>query len=293
MKKILVTGASGFLGWHIVNTLQNRFSVLGTYSSTPVSFPMAETCFIDITNPDSVKSCFAGFSPDVIIHAAAEANGKICEENPEHARLVNVSGTETIIHAILNPETLLIYISTDLVFDGKNAPYSETDAPAPLSQYGLSKLQAEEAVQRLWKHHVIVRPPLMFGSPAATGKGCFLQWIDQMFQKGGKAPLFIDEIRTPADVEDVVSALLLVIENPGPYRLYHAGGPERLTRVEFGKRLAAVRNYDPDMISVTRLSEMNTGYPRPEDVSLDSSRLIQTYGFRLTPIEESLRMIYL
>ncbi|MDX9754759.1 MAG: sugar nucleotide-binding protein, partial [bacterium] len=139
------------------------------------------------------------------------------------------------------------------------------------------------------KNPIILRPCLMYGPKTETGRGSFLQWMDEAFQQGNAVSLFRDEIRTPVFVLDVINAIAHLLTELTPFRLYHVGGPERIRRSEFGLRVAAIRGYIPELIKETQLAELSTGYPRPEDVSLDSSLIQNTFNLRLTPIGEGIR----
>ena len=90
---------------------------------------------------------------------------------------------------------------------------------------------------RLWKNHVIVRPAILYGAPTSIGRGSFLQWMYQTLSRGEPLDLFADEYRTPVFVNDVVAAVTSLVERVGQHRIYHVGGPERLSRLEIGRRL--------------------------------------------------------
>ncbi|MBD3266219.1 sugar nucleotide-binding protein [bacterium] len=288
-KTILVTGASGFLGWHVANHLNDEYAVGMAYSSNPVEMSGCNAFSLDITDPQSIKSCFEQCDPAVIVHCAALASGKTCQDDPPYARAVNIKGTENLLSAFNRPDGFFIYISTDLVFDGEHAPYRETDESHPVSVYGNSKREAEQYVLNTCSNSLVLRPPLMYGPITGMGKGSFAQWIDTQFQTAGKVNLFCDEVRTPAYVYDIAEAVKRLIADPGPERIYHVGGPERITRSAFGYKLAEIRGYDARKIHETYLADMSTGYPRPRDVSLDSTRIQQTHGLRLTSVEEGIR----
>tara|TARA_Y100000310_G_scaffold333939_1_gene412549 strand:+ start:6738 stop:7505 length:768 start_codon:yes stop_codon:yes gene_type:complete len=140
---ILLTGASGELGKSIVKS--NLFSSLLTPSKSE----------LDITNSDSLKKFFDNNDFDAVIHCAALARMKECEENPVKAITINMIGTNNLINEILKKEEAskkkirLIHISTDGVYSGKDGNYSEKDETIPYNVYGWTKLGAECAVHAL------------------------------------------------------------------------------------------------------------------------------------------------
>lgn len=288
-KRVLITGGSGFLGAILAENLSREHEVAFTFNSHEIEIPGCRGLRMDITRPESIAAVMQAFEPQAVIHAAAQANAALCQQDQEAARAVNLLGTERLLDALPTAKTRFIYISTDLVFDGENAPYSEKSEPRPISLYGISKLSAERTVLERGAASAVLRPALIYGPRSASGKGSFLQWMDDAFQKGEPLKLFENEARTPVYALDIVRALrAFLAEGTGGDRLYHLGGPERLTRVQFARKLAEIRGYDPGLIIPVQLGDVDTGYPRARDVSLDSRRIVETFGLRLTPAEEAL-----
>ncbi|MBI1390217.1 MAG: sugar nucleotide-binding protein [bacterium] len=290
-KRILITGGSGFLGSILAEYFREEHAVAATFSNRKIALYGVKMLHMNFTRPASVEACLDLFEPDVIIHCAAIANPAICQKDPDLAFEVNEKGTGLLIDHMPNPSVRLFYISTDLVFDGERAPYDETAAAEPLSVYGQSKLAAERVALE-WKHAVVIRPALIFGPMAESEKGSFAHWMDNALRDNEPVKLFEDEYRTPVYALDVARAIERMLDDRGPHRVYHAGGPERVTRVEFAETLCRVRGYDPSRITRARLADLDTGYPRARDVSLDSSRLVNTFQHEQTSIEAALREMF-
>src|SRR5262249_6344795 len=144
----------------------------------------------------------------------------------------------------------------------------EQDAPAPLSIYGQTKLAAEAAVSS-FDRHVVVRLSLLFGPSLGSYPSFFDEQIAAL--RGGRpCPLFADEWRTPLSLL-TASQRLLPIAVSDLTGLLHWGGPERLSRLEMGQRLATVLGCDPELVVPTNRASV-AAEPRPRDASLDSSR---------------------
>ncbi len=291
-KKILVTGGSGYLGRFTAMELSKKHEVAYTYSSKRINIPRCKAIRMNFLHPATIESSFKEFQPEAVVHCAALADGKECEASHEKALAVNVTGTKRLLKQLPNKDILFIYISTDLVFDGKNAPYDEQAEPNPLGFYGETKRRAEQLVQREWKKHIVLRCALMYGPEPPSGKGSFLQWMDRTFQEQDSISLFVDEFRTPLYVKDAAKAIEALVQKKGNHRLYHLGGPERVSRVDFGKQVAEIRGYDPAKIKETHIRDLDTGFFRPEDVSLDSSRIQSSHSVPMTPICDALKEIY-
>src|SRR5450432_3596094 len=126
---LLVTGASGLLGRKILSKAPGA-------SGWHLKTPAPGTTEVDATNRVSVESYFAGNDVATCIHCAADPDIKSCENDPGHARRVNVDATRNLAKACGRHGARLIFISTDYVFDGGEAAYSETSQPNPLQVYG-------------------------------------------------------------------------------------------------------------------------------------------------------------
>jgi dTDP-4-dehydrorhamnose reductase len=185
-------------------------------------------------------------------------------------------------------EAHLTTISTDLVFDGTNAPpqgLSEEDTPCPLSVYSQTKLAAERATQQS-SSNTVVRVALLYGHSHSQSLGV-LGWMERAFTERAPLPLFSDEFRTPIHVIDAASAILELSERARP-GIWHCGGPARVSRVEFGTLVAKAMNYDASLIRPTSRLTINADPARPEDVSLNSEKLWDTLGWRPRGVEEAL-----
>jgi dTDP-4-dehydrorhamnose reductase len=190
-----------------------------------------------------------------------------CARDPGRAEAVNTSATATLAELCDAAGARLVFVSTDLVFDGERAPYREADPPAPLSVYGRTKAAAEGAVLERARH-AVVRVSLLFG-PSLIGKANFFDHQVAALRGGQPVRLFHDEWRTPLGFATAARALAAIATSEVTGQL-HIGGPERMSRVEMGRRLAACLSTTAAIEPVSRFSI--AGEPRPRDTSLDSAR---------------------
>jgi len=145
--RLLITGANGQVGWHRQRTLA----------------PMGEIMAIDIqevdlTDLNAVSSTVRDFAPDIVVNAAAYTAVDKAESEPELARAINVAAPGKIAEECARTGALLVHYSTDYVYDGsKTAPYEENDATGPLSVYGQTKLEGDQAIMASGCAHIILR----------------------------------------------------------------------------------------------------------------------------------------
>jgi len=160
--RVLITGASSYVGASIYSRLKQRYHVVGTYHSNKM-FPELE--FLDITDKKSVMAFVLDKKPDAIIHVAANASGSWCEKNPKLAIAINQNGTRHIVDAANAVNARVILISSFAV--------TNTD-----SLYGRTKIASEKYVQEAKAGHAIIRPSLIIGfSPNTTNDRPFNRFL--------------------------------------------------------------------------------------------------------------------
>jgi dTDP-4-dehydrorhamnose reductase len=286
--RILVTGASGQLGSYLLRELGGRAAAVAAWSGTPrgdlFGVPLRP---VDLADADALAVAFREARPAVVVHAGALARVGDCHRDPARAERVNARGTAVLAELAAEAGARLVYVSTDLVFDGERGGYGEEDPPAPLSVYGRSKAAAERAVLAV-PGGSVVRVSLLFG-PSLTGRSAFFGEQVAALRAGRPVTLFADEWRTPLSLGVAARALLDVALSDFT-GLLHLGGPERLSRLGMGQRLAAVLGADPSAIVAVRREQAPAAEPRPRDTSLNSSRWRELFPGHPWPTwEEALR----
>jgi dTDP-4-dehydrorhamnose reductase len=286
--RILVTGASGQLGVYLLRELRGRPDDVVAWSGTRAGelfgTPLRP---VDLADRDGVAAAFRSARPDIVIHAAALSSVARCHREPEAARAVNAGGSECLAELAEAAGARLLLVSTDLVFDGERGWYTEGDAPSPLSVYGRTKALAEAAVQA-HPRGVVARVSLLFG-PTLVGRPSFFDEQVAALRERRPCTLFADEWRTPLSLFSAARALVALARSDY-VGVLHLGGPERMSRLEMGQRLAGFLGEDPSSIVVTTRGAVAAPEPRPRDVSLDSSRWRGLFPHQDWPAwEEALR----
>lgn len=270
-RPLLITGVSGFLGWHLSRLAKTTGLVQGTYHRHPVDQPGVAVAKIDLTARAGLWSWLVDLNPTAVIHTAALSQPNQCEQKPDQSYAINVIATRTLAEFCGSRSIPFVFTSTEQVFDGEAAPYSEVSTPHPINTYGHHKLEAEGMIREVHPNPIICRLPLLYG-PATPMAGSFLQGFLQTLAAGQPLSLFVDEFRSPAYVEDVAYGLLLALKIG--VDLIHLGGPERISRYEFGLRMAEVFGLPQDLLIPSYQRDVTMPARRPADVSTDNHRAL-------------------
>jgi dTDP-4-dehydrorhamnose reductase len=287
MKKLLITGASGFLGWHLCQLAKPEWEIYGTYLSHPLEIPGIKTLKANLTNFQELKRIFNDVKPEAVIHTAAHSQPNFCQTNPKESHAINVIASCNIAGLCADNSIPCAFTSTDLVFDGLNAPYQEIDAVCPVNLYGEQKAIAEADMLERYPMTAVCRMPLMFGAATPTAKS-FIQPFIQTLQAEKELSLFIDEFRTPVSGTTAAKGLLLALEKVNG--IIHLGGKERISRYDFGKILVEVFQLPTTGLKSCRQQDVKMAAPRPTDVSLDSSKAF-ALGYQPLSVREELEML--
>jgi len=269
MKTLLVTGASGVLGWNVCATAREWWRTVGIAHRHPIDLPGVSRLTCDLTHPGELRRLFEGVAPEAVVHCAAVASPDLCEAQPDESRRINVDVTADIADLCVRAGIPCAFVSTDLVFDGTRPPYREGDPVSPISVYGGQKAAAERAVRERHPGAVICRLPPIFGDPGPASVSFIHPWIAAL-RGGGELRLFVDEFRTPVGARTAATGLLMALGVGNG--ILHLGGRERISRYDLGILLAGVLGADAGLVTPGRRRDRTGGAPRPPDVSLDSSR---------------------
>ncbi len=289
MKKLLVTGASGFLGHHILRLFPGKYEVYGLYHKSSFALNGITSLQCDITNYIEIGNAIEDIEPEVVIHTAAISDANYCQQDQELSYTVNVESTKNLAGLCCDLQVPFLFTSTDLVFDGTKGMYTEEEARNPLSIYGEQKCLAEDAVLSIYPSAKIARLPLMFGSPKASA-GNYIQKFIKSLGEGHTAKLFYDEYRSVCGAKSVAEGLLFYLNSPVAPSVLHIAGKEKLSRYDFGLLVAEAFSLDTSFIERCSQKEVNMSAPRPADVSLDISRAI-SLGYIPMAAKDELHLI--
>lgn len=285
-QRLLITGASGFLGGNLCQVAQTLTSweVWGTYHTHPVTVAGIQSLPLDLTDAKSIKAVFEQVQPKAVIHTAAVSQPNFCQTHPDLSYQVNAIATWEIGQLCAERGIPCVFTSTDLVFDGLHPPYRETDAVSPVNRYGEHKVLAEVGLLERHPQAVVCRMPLMFGQGTGTAKSFMQPWLNAL-RSGETLNLFSDEVRTPVSATTAAKGLFLALtQGQG---ILHLGGVERISRYDFGVLLAQVFELPCELIQPCLQAAVKMAAPRPRDVSLESS-VAYRLGYQPLSLREEL-----
>lgn len=277
-RPLLITGASGFLGWKLCHRLKNTYDLVGTYyRHQPNDLADVKWERINLLQTNAIAALVKRIQPQAILHLAAISNTTFCQEHPGMSYHVNVYATVALAEAAAQCGIPLLMASTDLVFNGTSAPYTEEDFTHPRSQYGQQKQAAEEILLSDFERTIVGRLPLLFGQAPDYVHNFFTRSV-QALKKGESIRAFVDEHRSMVSTavaaewwaHVVAYALDDAIPWPRKERLFHLGGVESVTRYDFMVAVARQLGLNADWVEAGYQAQAPYPQTRPADVRLDS-----------------------
>lgn len=280
---MVLTGGSGLLALNWACAMRDRWDVvLGTHLHN-VDLKGVSSRRIDLGDPQCLESQLGQLSPDLVVHTAGLTDVDRCENAPELATLVNAKLAQNVAQVAARTGLGLIHISTDHLFAGNRGPYGECDVPCPLNEYGRSKLKGEELVQEACPQALVVRTNF-FGWGHA-GRQSFSDWIICSLRAGNAISLFDDVYFTPvlADVLAMAAHELAAAGSSGTFNLV---GDDRVSKYEFGLRLAERFALPVELIRRDQLVHANLRAQRPRDMSLSNAKARSRLGRGLGSLDD-------
>lgn len=265
--KVLVTGASGQLGYDVCEELKRRkVDYVGTSSKE-----------LDITDPVAVERTLQELRPDAVIHCAAYTKVDQAEDEPELCWAVNAEGTKNLAAACRRINAKMLYISTDYVFPGTGERFYEpTDPVGPVNTYGRSKLAGELAVQSLLDRYFIVRISWVFGKNGNN----FVKTMLRLAETRTELNVVCDQIGSPTYTADLAPLLCDMVQTE-KYGIYHATNEGVCSWAEFAEKIFRIAGKNVRVHSIPT-SEYPTKAERPLNSRMNKQRLEEN-GFSVMP----------
>jgi dTDP-4-dehydrorhamnose reductase len=279
MKKILLTGRTGQVGYELERSLQGRGQIIALDRSQ-----------LDLSNLAQVRNVIREVKPDLIVNPAAYTAVDKAEAEPALAMLVNAEAPAVMAEEARKLGAAMIHYSTDYVFDGtKETPYLETDPTCPINVYGLSKLRGEQAIQAAGIPYLIFRTSWVYGM---RGKN-FLATIMRLAEERDELRIVADQVGAPTwcrTIADTTAQIITQLDHGADRTqgttdawttlsgVYHLTGQDRTSWHGFTRAILEHHsiNSNPAVIPITT-AEFPLPAMRPANSTLDCGRLIAQF----------------
>jgi len=290
MKKIFQIGTIGQLGWELLRTC----ALLGEVVA--LDYPD-----VDLSDSKGLRELVRSVKPDIIINAAAYTNVDRAESEPEKARAINATGPGVLAEEAKKMDAVLVHYSTDYVFDGtKGSPYFETDTPNPLSVYGQTKLEGEQAVAASGCVNLVLRTSWVY----SMRQGGFVIKVLQWAREQEIMRVVDDQISGPTSARMLaeITALILAQGRDDVFGylkekggLYHCAGAGSCSKYEWAKAILELDPHKEEQVVKELLPAKSTDFAvpanRPMVSVLNCDKLNQEIDLICPAWKSDLRMV--
>ena len=286
--KILLTGGTGQLGWHLAHLLPR----IGVTAAT-------DRKSVDLAQPDSIRTAIRATQPDVIVNAAAYTAVDRAETEEDLAHATNATAPGVMAEEAKRLGALLVHYSSDYVFDGASRrPYVESDPPNPINAYGRSKLAGEAAIAAVGGAYLILRTSWLYDMRGHN----FLVTMLRAAEERDELCVVDDQVGNPTWAHSVAHATIGVLSDCGRARnatgVYHLCASDAVSRYDFVRRLVALAPADEPRAKLVRVLRAKSvdfplPAPRPAYSALDATRLREAFGIELPDWETQLKQCLL
>ncbi len=285
--KILITGGSGMLGHYLNKEFSTKHEILTLYNNNIGNSNEFNNAKVDLTNAAEIKSVVEGFEPEVIIHSAALSNPSVADSFSEFMVFdINVNTTENIAKLSNKVGAKMIYLSTDLVYDGNKGGMLKEDAELnPLSLYAETKLLGEEKIKSYSNSFLILRISLQ--CEIKKNSHIHFSKIYHSLKKKDKVKLFGDQYRTPLAAFDSARMIRELTELGLENEIMNLGGKERLSRYVIAEILCMEAGFDKKYLTKTSLEDFEAS-PQVADVSMNTEKL-NSFGVSQNSFSDSVK----
>jgi dTDP-4-dehydrorhamnose reductase len=287
MPRMLVIGGSGLVGTNLVLAARDEWEVYATFCDHRVDFENVEELRVDVRDFQQVSAVVKAVRPEVAVLTSAFMDVDGCEKDPVRANEVNSLGAKHVAMA-LKGTGLLVYVSTDYVFDGKKeGRYVEIDPTGPVNVYGATKLAGEEEVREHARDFLIVRPAQIWGENRFVKKPTVVQKVVEAARAGRQIDLVSDQKQSPTYAPELAENILALVEAEAR-GVYHTAGGSALSRYEMGVQVAEAFGLDSEIVRPVTLAASGLPAKRPQNVVLSSAKMAEAVGRSPALFEASL-----
>lgn len=282
-KKVLILGASSYIGRHMYGTLGGELATATYYRN-----PITNGIFFD-----SLSAQLSDIvpSPDDFSHAVlllGDTRAEYCAASPDESYALNVDSIKRIIDSLIQMKIKPVYASSEWVFDGSKGNYVESDATKAILTYGQQKVEIEEYLQTRCDHFTIVRLSKVFGTERGD-ETLFTTWVAAI-ERHENIRCAQDQVFSPIHIKDAIDSILRLVQLDCD-GIYHISNPNAYSRLELLEMLLSKAGDQlPQGVEVTpcSINDFDLLEKRPLNVSMNPDKLLRSTGIEIHAVEHAL-----
>ena len=287
-EKIVITGGSGLLALNWGVTFRDQFSIVLAMHERSIELKNVKTIKVNIESIDSIITILKTTKPRIVVHTVALTNVEECELNPNLAKHINVNLSVNIATACSILGLPMIHISTDHLFSGNEPFTDETQRYHAKNIYASTKADAEMRVLEVNPAALIIRTNFYGWGP--RHRRSFSDFIIDSLRSRKKIILFKDVFYTPILAESLVQIAHELIAKES-FGVFNVVGDDRISKYEFGQKIAKYFDLDSNFISSGFMSEQDNLVDRPLDMSLSNKKTSEFLGRKLGGVDEQIQRL--
>ncbi len=280
---ILITGGSGLLALNWALTIREKFNVTLGLHDRNINLKGTRSILLNLDSKDALIKALEALEPQFVIHAAGLTSVEQCEANPTLAKYINVDLTKNLATVCAKLNIPLIYISTDHLFSGNESLVNEDHPVSPLNVYAKTKAEAEARVLDSDVETLIIRTN--FYGWGTSYRHSFSDMVINHLRVGKKISLFKDIYYTPMLIEPLVNSVHELAQKKAQ-GIFNVVGDDRISKYDFGLKLAREFNLDNDLINVGKIIDKSSLVARPHDMSLSNQKISNYLGRKMGGLDE-------
>jgi dTDP-4-dehydrorhamnose reductase len=288
LQPILLTGGSGLLALNWAAAMRDRFDVVLGMHERQVSLEGTRSQQVDLQSVDRLVRVLEELRPRLVVHTAGFTSVEQCEARPDQARHVNAELAGNVARASARLGIKLVHVSTDHLFDGEHAMADESQPVKPRNVYASTKAEAEQRVLDADPDALVLRTNFFGWGPAY--RRSFSDTVLEALRGGKRMGLFQDVFYTPILAGEVAWAAHELVDRQAA-GIFNVVGDERVSKHEFGLRLARAFELDSSIIEASSIADRPALVNRPRDMSLSNRKLRDVLGRKLGGVDEHLAQL--
>ena len=282
---ILITGGSGLLALNWALTIREKFNVTLGLHDRKINLKDTRSIVLDLDSKEALTQPLEALQPQLVIHAAGLTSIEQCEANPTLAKYINVDLTKNLATVCAQLNIPMVYISTDHLFSGNESLVHEDCPVSPANVYAKTKAEAETCVLDSDAEALIIRTN--FYGWGTSYRQSFSDMVINHLRIGKKISLFKDIYYTPMLIEPLVNSVHELVHKKAK-GIFNVVGDDRISKYDFGLRLAKEFNLDNDLIDEGKIIDRSSLAARPHDMSLSNQKVSNYLGRKMGGLDEQI-----